>query len=128
MEWYLRVWANFGNFSDRARRREYWMFELVNVIVSIVLMLADGAIGAFSSDAGLGLLSGLYMIAVLVPSLAVSVRRLHDIGRSGWSLLLLLIPIAGPIAVLVFMLKEGTPGPNQYGEDPKAPEAQIALA
>ncbi|HEX2190646.1 MAG TPA: DUF805 domain-containing protein [Longimicrobiaceae bacterium] len=116
MEWYLEVFRKYAVFSGRARRKEYWMFVLFNVLASISLAIADGVLGL---GGGFGLLGAVYALAVLVPGLAVSVRRLHDTGRSGWWLLVAIVPILGPIALLVLMALDGEPGPNQYGANPK---------
>ncbi|MBM6619150.1 DUF805 domain-containing protein [Bacillus suaedaesalsae] len=113
MEWYLKVLKNYVGFQGRARRKEYWMFTLFNVIVSIVLAIVEAITGLES------MLTGLYSLAVLLPSLAVSVRRLHDTGRSGWWLLISLIPIIGAIVLLVFTVSDSQEGENQYGPNPK---------
>lgn len=113
MEWMLMAWHKFADFSGRARRKEYWMFVLGVVIVSVVLQIIDGIVGTAPY------LAGLFSLAALVPSIAVGVRRLHDQDKSGWFMLLGLIPLVG-IVLLVFMCLEGTSGPNQYGPDPKA--------
>ena len=120
MEWYLAVLSKYADFSGRARRKEYWMFALINFVIALVLGVIDGVSGQKSAQTGgVGILGGLYTLAMLVPSLAVGVRRLHDTNRSAWFLLLVLIPIAGPIIYLVFLAQEGTPGENQYGSNPK---------
>src|SRR4030095_12645452 len=97
MNWYLEVWKKFAVFQGRSRRKEYWLFALFNVLAIAVLTLIDTMIGTFNMQAGVGVLSGVYCIAVLLPSLAVGVRRLHDIGKSGWWLLLGLVPLVGGI-------------------------------
>jgi uncharacterized membrane protein YhaH (DUF805 family) len=119
MNWYLEVLKKYAVFSGRARRREYWFFVLFNILISIALGLVDLAIGTFDEDSGIGLLGGIYALAVLLPSIAVAVRRLHDTGRSGWWFLLVLIPLVGPLVLLVFMLFDSEPGTNQYGDNPK---------
>lgn len=112
MEWYLKVLRQYADFTGRARRMEYWMFALINFIIVLVLNVLDGALR-------IGVLGLLYSLAVLLPSLAVSVRRLHDIGRTGWWLLLVLIPVIGWIVLIVFHALEGDREPNAYGPDPK---------
>lgn len=119
MNWYLEVLKKYAVFSGRARRKEYWFFVLFNIIISIVLAVIDGVTGSFSPEAGMGLLGGIYTLAVLIPSIAVSVRRLHDTGRSGWWLLIALVPLIGAIVLLVFMVQDSKPGQNQYGANPK---------
>ncbi|MGX4690553.1 DUF805 domain-containing protein [Streptomyces sp. JNUCC 63] len=113
MNWYLEVLKKYAVFSGRARRKEYWMFVLFNFIVSIVLLAIGKAIGV-------EVLSGLYSLAVLLPGLGVAVRRLHDTGRSGWWILIGLVPLVGFIVLLVFTVSDSQPGDNQYGPNPKA--------
>lgn len=125
MSWYLQALKKYAVFSGRSRRMEYWYFVLFNIIVSIVLGVIDGLLGTSGSYAGAGLLSGIYGLAVLIPSLAVTVRRLHDIDRSGWWILIALVPLIGVIVLLVFALLEGTPGDNQYGPNPKGATARV---
>lgn len=119
MNWYLQVLRKYAVFSGRARRMEYWYFVLFNFIIGVILGVIDYMMGTYSARAGLGLLGGVYSLAVLIPSLAVTVRRLHDIGRSGWWLLIGLVPIVGPIVLLIFAVQDGNPGDNRYGGDPK---------
>ena len=129
MDWYLKVLKNYVGFSGRARRKEYWMFTLVHLLVLIGLVIVDGVSGTLDAVTGLGLLSGIYSLAVLIPSLAVSVRRLHDRDKSGWWLLLALIPLIGAIVILVWTVMEGESGDNRFGPDPKADEGGVpALA
>ncbi|MDV6167570.1 DUF805 domain-containing protein [Flavobacterium sp. DG1-102-2] len=119
IDWYLKVVRdNYANFSGRARRSEYWYYALCNFLISLVLQVVDYFIG-------FGLLGGIYGLAVLVPGLAVFVRRLHDVNKSGWFILLLLLPVIGWIWLLVLLFTEGTVGPNQYGEDPKRPYSEF---
>lgn len=127
MDWYLKVLKNYVGFEGRARRKEYWMFTLFSVIVSIILAIVDAAMA--SSADSVGVLGLLYSLAVLLPSLAVSVRRLHDIDKSGWWLLIVLVPLIGAIVLLVFAVMEGTRGSNRFGPDPKSGEDGVpALA
>lgn len=118
MNWYLKVLKQYADFNGRARRTEFWMYVLFNFIITIVLGSIDRLIGTVTLT-GFGLFSGFYGLAVLIPSLAVSVRRLHDIGKSGWMLLLLLIPIIGGIWLIVLCIIDGNPGENEYGINPK---------
>ena len=119
MSWYLDVLRKYAVFEGRARRKEYWIFALFNVIISTVLSAVDALSGSFSGELGLGLLGGLYGLAVFIPALGVTVRRLHDTDRSGWWLLIAFVPIVGAIVLLVFMCLDSTPGPNQFGTNPK---------
>ena len=121
MRWYLEVLRKYAVFEGRAHRTEFWMFVLVNLIISAVLTVVDIIIGT-DGDYG-GLLSGLYGLAVLVPSLAVGARRLHDIGRGGWWQLLALIPLIGIIVLIVWWARDGDRSPNEWGRNPwEAPQ------
>jgi uncharacterized membrane protein YhaH (DUF805 family) len=119
VSYYLEALKKYAVFSGRSRRAEFWYFVLFNLIVAIVLSLIDRLIGTFSGASNIGILSGIYSLAVLIPTLALWVRRLHDIDRTGWWVLINLIPLIGTIVLLVFALTPGTPGSNQYGPDPK---------
>ena len=112
MQWYLAVLKNYAGFSGRAHRTEYWMFVLFNIIISFVLGFVEGLFG------GPGILGMIYSLAVLIPGIAVAMRRLHDTGRSGWWLLIGLVPVVGFIVLLVFMVLEGDNGANDYGDAP----------
>lgn len=109
---------NYANFSGRARRSELWWFVLFNFCAQIATSIVDSII--MSIIGFTALLSFLVMLALIVPGIAVAVRRMHDIGKSGWWLLLGLIPIVGPIILIIWYVKPGQPGPNQYGPDPLA--------
>lgn len=111
MNWYLGVLKKYADFSGRARRKEFWMFALINFVVMIVLSVVDGVIG-------MPILGAIYALGVLIPSIAVGARRMHDTGRSGWWLLLGLIPVIGLVLIIFFVL-DSTPGDNQYGPNPK---------
>src|SRR5215218_8223865 len=119
LSWYLEALKKYAVFSGRSRRMEYWYFVLFNIIVSIVLWVIDALLGTRGSAMGAGLLSGIYGLAVIIPTLAVTVRRLHDIDRSGWWILIGLVPLIGAIVLLVFALLDSTSGDNQYGPNPK---------
>ncbi len=122
MYWYLQALKKYAVFSGRARRMEYWFFFLFNFLISILLGLVDAATGTFNAEAGVGLFGVMYGLAVLIPGIAVTVRRLHDTGRSGWWFLLIFIPVIGALVLLVFMLFEGEPVENAYGTSPKVDE------
>lgn len=117
MNWYVEVLKKYAVFDGRARRKEFWMFALINFIIGLVLGFLGG------SANGPGALGVLYSLAVLIPYFAVSVRRLHDTGRSGWWLLIGLVPFIGFIVLLVFMVQDSKTGQNQYGANPKAAAA-----
>ena len=115
-----KCFSNYANFSGRARRAEYWYFCLFNMLISfgIAVLISLAGKGAFGTL--LTGVSGLYSLAILIPSLAVSWRRLHDIGRSGGYWFFILIPLVGPIILLVWLATAGNVGDNAYGPDPKA--------
>jgi uncharacterized membrane protein YhaH (DUF805 family) len=119
MSWYITVLKKYAVFSGRARRKEYWMFFLFNLIFAFVLGFIEGISGIFP-DSNSSVLANIYGLAVLIPGIAVAVRRLHDTNRSGWWLLIALVPLAGAIVLLVFMVQDSQPGENQYGTNPKA--------
>jgi uncharacterized membrane protein YhaH (DUF805 family) len=128
MKWYLEVLKKYVVFDGRARRQEFWMFVLFNFIFGVVAGILDNVLGlnfkssyssSYSAYASTGYISMIYSLAVLLPTLAVAVRRLHDIGKSGWMILVGLIPFVGWIWLLVLYVTEGQQGPNQYGPDPK---------
>ncbi|NVO86130.1 DUF805 domain-containing protein [Hymenobacter terrestris] len=121
MEYFLHGIRNYAVFSGRARRKEYWMFALFQALIGIVILLADSLLGiSFGENYDFGILHSLYSLALFIPGLAVSVRRLHDVGKSGWFMFIILIPLVGVIWLLVLDCTEGTRGDNQYGPDPKA--------
>jgi len=114
IESYLKVVRdNYANFNGRATRPEYWYFFLANFLVGFIIGIIAAVIPAAMY------VSYLYSLVVLVPSIAVAVRRLHDIGKSGWFILVALIPIAGAIWLIVMLATEGQNGPNEYGPDPR---------
>ncbi|MBV8033320.1 MAG: DUF805 domain-containing protein [Betaproteobacteria bacterium] len=113
MSWYLMVLRKYADFAGRARRKEYWMFVLVNVIAMFIAAMLDSILGTRN------VLQALYWLALLVPSIAVGVRRLHDTDRTGWWLLLAFVPIIGVIVLLVFMVQAGQTTDNRFGPNPK---------
>ncbi len=119
MNWYLAVLKKYAVFDGRAQRAEYWYFALFSIIISIVLVIVDGATGSFNEETGFGLLSGIYTLAILIPTIAVGIRRLHDTNRSGWWILIGLIPIIGFIILIVLFVIDSDQGENQYGSNPK---------
>ena len=124
MNYYLKVLQNYTTFSGRARRSEYWYFVLFNMIFAITSMIIDNVLGTtFKMGYGVSLPYGyvylLYILVVMIPSLAVAVRRLHDVGKSGWFFLIALIPIIGSIWLLVLLATDSIQGDNKYGSNPK---------
>ncbi|WP_256107851.1 DUF805 domain-containing protein [Streptomyces sp. ODS05-4] len=114
MHWYLDVLKKYATFTGRARREEFWMYVLLSCLVGVVFSVVDGVLGTY------GLLGIAYSLGVFLPGLAVTVRRLHDTGRSGWWVLIALVPFVGAIVLLVFLVSDGTPWPNAHGHSPKA--------
>ncbi len=118
MKWYLKaVKDNYANFKGRARRKEYWMFFLFNIIFIYALAFLSGLLAASTESAAPMMIYFIYVLATFIPSLAVGVRRMHDVGKSGWFLLI-------PIYSFILAVTEGEKGANQYGADPKAENAE----
>ena len=113
MNWYLGCWKKYAEFSGRARRQEFWMFVLFNFLVGVAVGIVEAILGTGGS------LCGLYNLAVLIPYIAVTARRLHDTDRSGWWQLIALIPLIGFIILLVFLCSDSKPGENRFGANPK---------
>ena len=124
MDWYLKVLKNYVGFRGRARRKEYWMFSLFNFVIAFCIGFVESLL-AMGSESMLGPASLLFAVAVTIPGIAVMVRRLHDTDRSGWWFWVALVPVLGTLALLYFMLQEGTKGSNQYGSDPKNPVGPV---
>ena len=118
MNYYLKVLQNYATFSGRARRSEYWYFTLFNFLFALVAMFLDNLFGIALDKLGYGPIYLIYMFAVLVPNLAVAVRRLHDVGKSGWFIAIGLIPVVGTIWMIVVLATPGMEGSNKYGPDP----------
>ncbi len=116
MQWFMEALRKYADFSGRSRRKEYWFFVLFYLIIYLVLAIVDTVI---LGSEGIGLLTTLFALAMLIPGIAVSVRRLHDTGRSGWWILIGFIPFIGLIVLLVFYFQDSQPGSNEYGPNPK---------
>src|SRR5690606_10296378 len=119
MEWYLKVFRDYRDFSGRSRRKEFWLFVLFNIIVSVVLTILDYMAGLTDDFGDIGPLGGIYTLVALIPYIAVLVRRLHDIGWSGWWAAGMFVPLLN-LFVIVLAALRGEAGPNRYGPDPKA--------
>ena len=121
MNWYISVLKKYATFSGRARRTEYWMFTLFNILIYIALAILAGVLGSISETLGsiVALVYGLYGLGVLIPSLAVTVRRLQDTGRDWYWILVSLIPLVGGIILLIFTVQDSQPGENKFGPNPK---------
>jgi len=120
MKWYLQVLSKYAEFGGRARRKEYWMFALFNIIFLIAALIIDNIIGTTISVLHYGLFYIVYALAMIVPGIAVAVRRLHDVGKSGWLYFIALIPIVGAIWLLVLFCTDSDASENKYGPNPKA--------
>ena len=116
MDGYLAVWKKYADFNGRANRREFWTFVLINIVIGMALVAATGD----AANDQPGLLAMLFYLAALLPTIAVSARRLHDTNRSGWWQLVSLVPLVGGLVMLVLYLLSGTPGANRFGEPPAA--------
>ncbi|OXA81845.1 Uncharacterized membrane protein YhaH, DUF805 family [Flavobacterium aquidurense] len=131
IEWYKKaVFENYADFTGRARRSEYWYFRLATTVIFLLFIILGVVVYATTSNGPLavGLACGLlvlYSLLTLIPSLSVSVRRMHDIGKSGWTILVSMIPLVGPIWILVLLFTEGDSGENYYGADPKSEVEEI---
>lgn len=119
MNWFMTVLRKYAVFEGRARRREYWFFVLFYILISVVLAVVDRMLGTYVEAYGMGALGALFCLGLLIPSIAVGARRLHDTGRSGWWLLVGFIPVIGVIVLIVFFVLDSQPGTNAYGPNPK---------
>lgn len=128
MNYYLAVLKKYAVFSGRARRAEYWYFLLFNIIFSIIVGILDSIIGTSNTVGPYGLLQVIFLLALIIPGIAVAIRRLHDIGKSGWMLLISLIPIIGGIWLLILLARDSNPGDNKYGPNPKGVLALVPAA
>lgn len=122
MNYYSICLSKFADFSGRARRREYWTFALVNCLIAMLLLILGLAFGEDSPASNI--MVTIFYLIMLVPNLSVSVRRLHDIGKSGWHMFLSLIPLIGGLLLLIWSLMDSEPGENQYGKNPKEGKEQ----
>ncbi len=120
MGWYIEAMRKYAVFSGRDRRKAYWYFILVSFIVGWVVFLADYLISSSNIHHGMRPLSLIYGLAMVIPSAAAKVRRLHDTGRSGWWYWIALIPLIGYMVLCVFWAQDSQPGKNRYGSNPKA--------
>lgn len=114
MNWFLKVLKQYADFNGRARRKEYWMFTLFFMIIYYSIAAIGGVLGS----SAVIMIALVFALGVLVPSIAVGVRRLHDTGKSGWYLLLGIVPVAN-FYILYLLVIDSTPGPNEYGDNPK---------
>jgi uncharacterized membrane protein YhaH (DUF805 family) len=124
MHWYTDVIRKYAVFNGRAARPEFWWFVLYNLIIAAVINLVAGIVVGRSSGQVVG---DLYSLAVLLPSLGVGIRRLHDTNRTGWWYLIVFIPVIGWIVLIVFLAMASDPGSNNYGPNPQNPDPEPAL-
>lgn len=122
MQWYIDVLKKYAVFDGRSRRKEFWMFTLFSFIASLILAAIDRLIGTTYNNDTSGILQSIYGLAVLLPTIGVGIRRMHDTNRSGWWILIALIPCIGWIWFIVLAAQDGNAGDNRYGPDPKAAE------
>ena len=127
MNWYVETLKKFAVFGGRAQRMEYWVFVLVNLLITVALGFVEG-LARNTSELQTSVLASLFTLAVLLPSLGVTVRRLHDTGRSGWWILIGIVPLIGSIVLFIFMVTDSQPGENSYGPNPKEVAAAQPLA
>jgi uncharacterized membrane protein YhaH (DUF805 family) len=118
MKWYLHALRKYAVFKGRARRREYWIFELMNCAIALALFVLAVTLGKAGYPYFLSL-PFLYIAATAIPSLSSSIRRLHDTNRSGWWLLISVLPVVGPFILLGIAVTDGDPGENRFGPNPK---------
>lgn len=119
MSWYVDALKKYAVFNGRSRRREYWVFSLCNLMVFVVFVVIQGLRLGMAAELAMAVIETLFFLAVLIPALAVAVRRLHDTGRSGWWLLIGFVPIVGLVVLIVFLVLDSQTGENQYGPNPK---------
>lgn len=130
MGWYLKVIKQYADFKGRARRKEYWFFTLFHLLIGVTFILFNTVIiqATNNPDFAIGfVLYGIYMLSVLLPAIAVTVRRLHDTDHSAWWILISLVPLVGSIILLVFLCQDGNASVNRFGENPK-PRKRLAVA
>ena len=125
MNWYIQGLKKYAVFSGRARRREYWMFELINELIALALFVLAVFLGKAGFEYFISL-PVIYILATTIPSLAKLIRRLHDTNHSGWWFFIGLVPLIGPLILFSFTVKDGDRGENRFGPDPKA--APLAAA
>jgi uncharacterized membrane protein YhaH (DUF805 family) len=118
MDYYLKALKNYAVLTGRSRRKEYWLFVLFNMIFSFLVGIVDGFAGTFDEASQTGIFSSIYALAVIIPSIAVAVRRMHDVGKSGWYILI-------PIYNFILVCTDGDSEDNEYGSNPKKQEELV---
>jgi uncharacterized membrane protein YhaH (DUF805 family) len=127
INWFMTALKKYSVFDGRAQRKEYWFFILIYLLTIIPLGIVDFFTGTMNEMTGLGFLSGIYMLLMLCPTLAVTARRLHDTNKSGWLQLLNLLPLVGFFVIIYFTVQDSQPETNQYGSNPKTEKTQISI-
>ena len=120
LDWATRPLKKYADFSGRAPRAEYWWFYLLIIVGYVIATILDSMLGLGQTVGPYGVLMCVFALAILIPSIAAGIRRLHDTDHSGWWLLIGLVPLIGAIVLIVYFVTQGTQGPNRYGEDPYA--------
>ena len=120
MNWFITALKKYATFSGRSQRSEFWYFVLFYLIICAVLSVVDGIFGTFNMKTGVGFITSIFSLAMLLPAISVTVRRLHDIGHSGWLSLISFIPLVGAIVLIAFLAQDSEAGQNRFGENLKA--------
>lgn len=119
MNWWLAAMKKYIDFSGRARRKEYWMFILFNLIFGVVALILDFTLGSINENLGYGLFYSLFSLGIILPTWSVTIRRLHDVGKSGWWIFIGLLPFIGGIWLFILTITDGQANSNRYGTNPK---------
>ncbi len=125
MNHFLHALKNYITFTGRATRQQYWMYILFYIVFYFVTVLLDINLGQFDKEKMTGFISTVYTYGLLLPTVAILARRLHDIGRSSWWIALILIPVAGSLVILFFTLMDSQKGENEYGVSVKYPNTEL---
>jgi uncharacterized membrane protein YhaH (DUF805 family) len=125
VNYFLEALKNYVTFTGRATRQQYWMYILFYIVFYFIAVTLDINLGQFDKEKMTGFISTVYTFGLLLPTIAILARRLHDIGRSSWWILLILIPVAGSLVILVFTLMDSQKGENEYGESLKYPNTAL---
>ncbi|PSV32558.1 MULTISPECIES: DUF805 domain-containing protein [unclassified Photobacterium] len=127
MDWYLAVLKKYAQFNGRSRRKEFWFFTLFSALISMALGFADSLLGLPTIGDDYGVLAALYSLFIVIPNIAVIVRRLHDQDRTGWWALIMFVPIVGILVLIYFMVQDSKPGDNRFGPNPKQNEGSFTV-
>ena len=126
MTWYLKVFKQYFDFRGRARRKEYWMFTLINTLILLALMFIEFVVLGANPETGEGIIFyPLYTLITFIPGLAVSIRRLHDTGKRGWYLFTMFVPLIGVFILIYYLAQDSERDSNRWGANPKKPVRQM---